>query len=103
MQARQQLPRLLGLIALAPAELVGNRQEHDNQRLLVLGVDRQYVLADAFGLSWLVEQPIPFGFLQGRGDALLGKGFEFKHTPLPNYNLNKSVYAATSVPITALP
>ena len=55
------------------AELVGQREQQQRQRLLVVRLDRQHVEADALGLDRLVEQPVALGLLQRRGDRPRGE------------------------------
>ena len=78
-KAREQLLRLRVADAVSFAEAVGQREQQNRQRLLIVRVGPQDIQADALGLRRFVEQPITRGFLQRRGNGFLGKGFEVKH------------------------
>src|ERR1044071_8232549 len=52
------------------AELIGERQDQAAQRVLVVGSDREHVLADALGLRRIIEQPIALGLVHRVRDAV---------------------------------
>jgi hypothetical protein len=47
--------------------------------LLVLWFNPQDVKANAFSSSWLAEQTVPYGLLQGCWNGIFGEGFQLKH------------------------
>ena len=62
------------------AEAVGERQDQDDEGVLVIGLSAQNIQADTFGLGWLIEQAVTHGFLNGRGDGVFGQRFQLEHT-----------------------
>ena len=60
-------------------ELIGEREQQDDERRLIGGIDRQDVEADALGLTWLVEEAIALGFGESGIDGVARERFEFAH------------------------
>ena len=60
-------------------ELVGARERELDQRLLVVGLDRQHVEADAFRRRRLVQEPVALRLQQGRAHARRGNALEVMH------------------------
>ncbi len=54
------------------AKLIRDRQDHHRQRILIVWVDGEDVLADAFRLPALVEQTIALGLGQRGGNGAGG-------------------------------
>ena len=59
-----------GVAGAAGAELIGERQDQRAQRVLVVGIDREDVAADALGLRRIVEQAVALGLLERVRDAV---------------------------------
>src|SRR5277367_3036855 len=59
-------------------ELVGAGEEQGDQRLLVVGDDRQDVETNTFGEVRLVQQAVAFDFGERFGNALRRDGFQFE-------------------------
>src|SRR4030095_8753562 len=60
------------------SELIGERQQKQDEGRLVLRMDLEMVEADAFGLCWLVQEPVPFGAFKRRRNRQSAKTLEFK-------------------------
>jgi hypothetical protein len=76
-EAAGQLPRLLhGPRRASEAELIGQGQDQDQGRLLMVRVDIEDVVADALRHQRVVQHAISVGFCQRGLDALLGQGLE---------------------------
>jgi hypothetical protein len=52
------------------AELIGERQQQDDERLLVSGLDLQDVAADAFRFGGLVQEAVSLGPRERRLDGI---------------------------------
>ncbi|PYJ87640.1 MAG: hypothetical protein DME22_00850 [Verrucomicrobia bacterium] len=81
-QPRQQIQRLSVADTVAFAEPVGQRQQQDDQRLLIFRVGSQHVQADALRFGRFVEQSVTRRLVQRRRNRLSGKRFELKHGPV---------------------
>src|SRR5262249_11957485 len=60
------------------SELIGQRQQKQYEGRLVLRIDLENVEADAFGLCWLIQEPVPFGAFERRRNRQSAKTLEFK-------------------------
>jgi hypothetical protein len=70
----------LGLVDGARfVELVGQGQNQNDQRLLVIWRNAQNILADAFSLSRLVEKSVTLGLGKGFRNGLRRNSFRFEH------------------------
>jgi len=81
-QAGEEFLRLRVADAIASAESVGQRQQENHQRLLMVRLRPEHVQADALRLRRFIEQAITRRFLQRRGNGLRGEGLEFKHSSI---------------------
>jgi len=64
---------------LRVGELIGQRQQQHDERLVIAGIDGEDVLADALRLRRLVEQAVTFCLRQGRWDRAHRDGFQVEH------------------------
>ena len=78
-QPRQQLQRLSVADTVPFAEPVGQRQQQDDQRLLIFRVGSQHVQADALRFRRFVEQSVTRRLVQRRRNRLSGKWLDLTH------------------------
>src|SRR5262249_27718625 len=81
LDARQHLLRPAHVTARF--ELVGQRQEERDDRLLILVIDAQHVEADTLGLGGLVQDAVAFGSLERSRDGISRERLELEHGTPP--------------------